>query len=533
MRTNISIKYSLLITIGMLFSLSCTKDFKDINTNPVAYGPGTFDPNYTLTTAQLSYTGSIDFAYDTWRGNLIYSATMMQGLSTVVSYWAGDKYLLNPGYTAAYWGTGAVGAYIEQVRPIVDVVEYTKSDPKYNNIHQVARLWKALIFERITDLYGDVPYSEAGLGVYTGNLTPKYDKQQDIYTNLLKEVDEATNALNEAGGDKVTGDAIYNGNIGNWKRFGSSLLLRIAMRLTKIDEAKAKEYAQKAIGKTMIDNKDNAFLNHDVGGARVTQNRNSQVLRGDGGQEHYYTKWSKTFIDILKSNNDPRLGKVAVTQLYLSDGDKAQNNNYVTTPGAQKGMPNGKDLSGIAGRDVRQDPTFTTFPDYSSLNPAMIKQNGATFILTYAETEFLLAEAAQRWNIGGTAAEHYKAGLKSAITYLSQYDASLEIIDGVAEAFANANPYNAATGLQMINTQYWLHTCTMLDFYETWCNWRRSGFPVLVPVVYPGNATNGTIPRRFPYPLQEGAENGANYRAASAAVPGGDNLSGRVWWDKP
>ncbi|MOA52084.1 Susd and RagB outer membrane lipoprotein [compost metagenome] len=73
----------------------------------------------------------------------------------------------------------------------------------------------------------------------------------------------------------------------------------------------------------------------------------------------------------------------------------------------------------------------------------------------------------------------------------------------------------------------------MLDFYETWCNWRRSGFPVLIPVVYPGNATNGTIPRRFPYPLQEGAENGANYRVASAAVPGGDNLTGRVWWDKP
>src|SRR5215217_4176353 len=138
MRTNISIKYSLLLAAGMLFSQSCTKDFKDINTNPVAYGSETFDPNYTFTNAQLSYTGSIDFAYDTWRGNLIYSATMMQGLSTVVSYWAGDKYMLNQGYTAAYWGTGAVGAYIEQVRPIVDVVESTKGKVKYNNLHQVA-----------------------------------------------------------------------------------------------------------------------------------------------------------------------------------------------------------------------------------------------------------------------------------------------------------------------------------------------------------------------------------------------------------
>lgn len=71
-----------------------------------------------------------------------------------------------------------------------------------------------------------------------------------------------------------------------------------------------------------------------------------------------------------------------------------------------------------------------------------------------------------------------------------------------------------------------------LDFYETWSNWRRNGFPVLTPVVFPGNATGGTIPRRFPYPVEEAAKNGANYREASAAVTRGDKLTGRVWWDK-
>jgi hypothetical protein len=83
----------------------------------------------------------------------------------------------------------------------------------------------------------------------------------------------------------------------------------------------------------------------------------------------------------------------------------------------------------------------------------------------------------------------------------------------------------------MINTQYWELTNTMMDFYESWSNWRRTGYPVLVPVVYPGNATNGTIPRRFPYPLVEAANNPTNYTAAHNAVPGGDVLSGRVWWD--
>ncbi|MNG65808.1 Susd and RagB outer membrane lipoprotein [compost metagenome] len=520
-----------LVTVASLIVSSCTKDFEKINTDPISYSKDNWDPNYTFSSAQLFYTGSFDFAYDTWRGNLIYSATMMQGLSTVVSYWAGDKYMLNESYTAAYWGNGTVGAYIEQVRNIVDVVEFTKDKPKYANLHHVARIWKALIFARLTDLYGDVPYSEAGVGFYNKIYKPKYDKQQDIYNDLLKEIETATAALKDDG-DKITGDVIYKGDIAKWRKFGNSLLLRTAMRLVKIDEAKAKEYAQKAIGKTMTNNADNAFILHDVSGSRVTQNRNSQVLLGDGGQENYYVKWSKTFIDYLKSNNDPRLRKVAVTQLYLSEKSKDQNAGFITDPAKQKGMPNGKDLGSNPLYNINGDPSYTTFPDYSSPNPNMVKRTGATFILTYGESELLLAEAAQRWGIGGSASDHYNKGVKGSITFLDQYDSSMAISEADADAYLKAHPFNVAEGLKQINTQYWAHTITMLDFYETWSNWRRTGFPVLIPVNYPGNATSATIPRRFPYPANEAAINGENYKAASSAVPGGDNLAGRVWWDK-
>lgn len=122
--------------------------------------------------------------------------------------------------------------------------------------------------------------------------------------------------------------------------------------------------------------------------------------------------------------------------------------------------------------------------------------------------------------------------MKASITYLSQYDPALAISDGDAESFLTTHPYVQANGLQMINTQYWMLTNSMLDFYESWANWRRSGYPVLVPVVYPNNVTNGMIPRRLPYPLAESNVNPQNYNPASAAVPGGDNLIGRVWWDK-
>ncbi|WP_310391986.1 SusD/RagB family nutrient-binding outer membrane lipoprotein [Hymenobacter sp.] len=523
-------KYTALAVAALLLSGGCTKDFEDINTNPSTYNQATFDANYLLTTAQLGYAGSTDFAYDTWRANLIYSSTMMQGMSTVLSYWAGDKYLLNEAYTAAYWGGTTVGAYVEQVKPITDLVESTRGKDKYKNLHQIGRIMRALIMERITDLYGDVPYTEAGQGYYKGIITPKYDKQQDIYADLLKEVDEATAALDPAA-DLATGDVFYKGNVAQWQRLGNTLLLRMAMRLTKADPDKAKLYATQVQGKTMRDNGDNAYVLHDVAGSRVTQNRNSQILLGDGGLENYYVKWSKTFIDYLKNTNDPRLAKVAVTKLYLTEGGKTQNPAAVSTPAVQKGLPNGKDLSGRAGFDVSGDPSFTGFPDYSSPSPGMIKRTGPTFVLTYGESELLLAEAAQRWGLGN-AAQRYASGVTAAITCLSQYDPALAVPDADASAYLVANPYDAAKGLEQINTQYWVLTNTLLNFYESWANWRRSGFPALTPVVFPNNATNGQIPRRFPYPTSEITSNPVNYQAASGAVAGGDNLSGRVYWDK-
>ncbi|WDF68384.1 SusD/RagB family nutrient-binding outer membrane lipoprotein [Sphingobacterium oryzagri] len=516
--------------LTLLLPTACTKDFTELNTNPISYTGETFDPNFVLTTAQLAYTGSNDFAYDAWRANLIYASTMMQGFATVMSYWAGDKYQLNAGYTSAYWER----AYDEQVKRVVDLVEFTRDKPQYHNLYQLSRIWKAMVFQRITDLYGDVPYSEAGLGYYQNIFYPKYDTQQSIYLDILKEVDEATAAL-DASQDAITGDMVYAGDIAKWKRFGSTLLLRMAMRLTKVDETTARSYAERAIGHTLANNSDNAFILHDESGGRVTQNRTAQVFL-DGGQEHYYVKWSNTFIDFLKSTNDPRLA-VAVTNLYPATASgglpssASPNANYVTAAASQKGMPNGKDLSGISGRDISSDPNYTQVSDYSAPHPVMISRVAPTFLLTYSESELLLAEAAVRWGIGGTAAAHYAAGVKASITYLSQWGAALTITEAVADTYVAAHPLLQANAIEQISEQYWLHNCTTFNFYEVWSNWRRTGYPTLAPVNYVNNATQGTIPRRFPYPTAEESTNPTAYRAASAAVPGGDLLTGRVWWD--
>ena len=518
--------YSSLLTIGLFVASGCTKNFETLNTDPTAFSTTNFDPNYLLTTAQLNYTGSQDFSFDTWRADLIYCSTMVQGFATSIGYWAGDKYLSNPGYLAAYWQSdnGADGAYAEQVKPIVDMVTTTTGVAKYNNLNQIGRIMKALIFERITDLYGDVPSSQAGVGYYSKVLFPVYDSQQSIYTNLIAELQDATSKLNPAG-DIPTGDAFYHGNISQWQKFGNTLLLRVAMRLSKVDPATAKTVVQSVIGKTFQSNSDDAFLVHDAKGGRPTVNRVSQVLQG--GPENTYVKWSQTFINLLKNTNDPRLAVISVANgtIGVPGGD--------SNPAHQKGQPNGYDLSGTPGLTLGSAPGFTSLGDYSCPSSFLTQLGTPTFILTYGESELLLADAAERFGIGGSAATHYANGVIAAITYLSEYDSGATVSPAAAAAYVAANPYVAgATGLQMINTQYWELTNTMMDFYESWSNWRRTGYPVLVPVVYPGNATNGTIPRRFPYPLIEASNNPANYTAAHNAVPGGDLLSSRVWWDK-
>jgi hypothetical protein len=498
---------------------SCTKDFDDLNTDPTAYNPTNFEPNYLLTTSQLAYTGSFDFSYETWRGNLIYASTLMQQLSTVIGYWAGDKYLLNANYTAAYWQV----AYPEQVKPVADLVKLTEGKAQYKNLNQIARIMRALILQRITDLYGDVPYFDAGLGYYNNSYFPKYDKQQDIYNDILAEVEDAITKLDPAA-DKPSGDAFYAGQpdqIEKWKRLGYTLLLRAGMRLSKIDPAKAQATVQKVIGKTMQSNADNAFLKHDETGGRPTVNRNFQVLLGQ--PEADYVKWSQKLIDFLKTNDDPRLPVIA----QLANGDRTAAN--------QKGMPNGFDLSGVPGRDISSAAGYTGMGNYSKPSSYFTRLNAPTFILTYAESELLLADAAARWTISGLspAATYYNNGVKAAITYMGPYDAAAAITDAAADAYLLAHPYNAGDGLNMINTQYFALTATMFDFYEGWSNWRRTGLPALTPVVYPGNVTGGTVPRRFPYPLAEANTNPTNYQAAHESVPGGDNLAGRVWWDKP
>ncbi|MHA4806602.1 SusD/RagB family nutrient-binding outer membrane lipoprotein [Flavitalea flava] len=497
--------------------VSCKKDLLETNSNPTATTGKSYNPNFLLTTTQLMYTGSSDFGAENWQVEWAELGGFIQHVASVnTSFYSGDKYLNAVGNFGVYFSH----AYIYQVQPAIELYQLTLDKPAYRNLHQMARIMKAMIFERITDLYGDVPYSQAGQGYYGGVFAPVFDKQQDIYTDLLKEVSQATDSL-DANADYPTGDVFYSSfgtdQISMWKRFGNTLLLRMAMRLTKIDPATAQTYVTKVQGQTMQSNDDNAIVQHSPG--QVTQNRDTwTILLQDSAD----LKFSNTYIDYLKDNDDPRLPVMA--EIFATGS---------TDPADQQGLPPGYILGGTNTLlDITQRPDYPAvlgMQGYSRFNDNILDYSAPNLVLTYAESEFLLADAAKRWGIGGSAETHYKNGVLAAITQLSAFGDASTISDGDAGTYYDAHPYDDADGLNQINTQFWLST--VLNEYEAWINWRRTGYPVLTPTNYPGNVTGGTIPRRLPYPPAEKVTNGDNYNAAVARLQGGDLLTSRMWWD--
>jgi hypothetical protein len=407
-------------------------------------------------------------------------------------------------------------------------VERIKEDAEKANFYQIARIFKVFMFQRMTDMYGDIPYTQAGLGYLQGVTQPVYDKQQDIYTHMLNELKEAAAALNASAPNTLgQADQVYGGNPDKWKKFAYSLMVRLAMRLTKIAPGDAENWVKQAFaGGVFTDNADNALLIHEARDWNTVTNGNAWVLVG---VDPNASRMSHTFINMLKTTNDPRLPYLATVVTNPSVVTDKGNNSAAI----QQGQPNGYDLGG-GTTDISTAPLYPGDRNkYSVVNRnTFARKDAPTFFLTHAETQLLLAEAAQRgWITTGTAADYYNAGVTAAMKQLNQTGATPGVTDGEIATYLGANAYNPATALQQINTQYWI--ATFMDEYEAWANWRRSGFPVLTPVNYFGNVTNGTIPRRFTYPLNEAAVNPTNYNAAVSLLQGGDKMTSRVWWDKP
>ncbi|MEM6699973.1 MAG: SusD/RagB family nutrient-binding outer membrane lipoprotein [Bacteroidota bacterium] len=488
------IRYSIFLTF-LLFS--CTKDFPEINTNPNE--PDNIDPRL-----QFSYVlnRAASERSDQWRGNLIYCSIWSQQLS---GSWETDRYITaNEDWLGAWWNN----SYQRLGKDLFDIINKTEEG---SNLHSMATIFKVFFFQRLTDMYGDIPYSQANQGAVFPQ--PQFDRQEDIYKSFIEDLTKAVSNLDQTKEEIGNADILYNGDVGKWKRFGNSLLLRIALRISKVEPELAKSIAQQAVENgVMMSNDDIAYVSFsgsDVDGPNA--NGVSEVFQDFGITGHLF-RYSDEFVNFIINNEDPREDNLMET--YRNDGSI---DNSVGS-GNHLGRPNGI------------DPGNDDFVFAQPRRDVMVTYNAPAIYMSYAEVEFLRAEAIVLGWIEGDAQQAYENGIFAACKHLSLYPnaASIDdddILDYLEEFDVE---YDTRNALEQINTQKWI--ALLFDGFEAYANQRRSGFPKLTPGLAKGES-DGEIPRRLRYPIGEKVNNAANYQIAVDRLLEGDVLTSRMWWD--
>lgn len=526
--------YAVLIVAASFALVSCNK-FGDMNTDPTR--SANLNPALQLAQAQLQFSGDLE---QNERLGVLETMPMVQHIAGAWGNQWGGMYVKQEQYLSLIWERDYPGKILN----IVDAVSRSKDNPAQTNLHAICRIMKVYLFARLTDLYGDIPYKEAGQAYINGIARPKYDQQKDIYADFFKELTEATASLDPSK-DQNTQDLFYRGDVNKWKKFANSLRLRLAMRLAKIDPATAKQQVQLAYdGGLFTSNADICKLDHE-------NIQNDYVdIRGNGlsaamnqGDILPY-RICNTLVNVMKNTNDPRLDYIA--KYYIDNPFKPFERIDITPQvKAQVGIY-GVNSGNFIWDDYKNSFNITVpemgGAEYTVSNNIQKAQlanfliaNNAPFMhLTYAEVEFLLADASFRFgmSLGGTYTSHYRNGLAAALQQLALFPGGPVIpADRIAQ-FQNDNPLLADKELEIINTELW--TSLLMNGPEAYANWRRSGYPALVPGYYPGYSTVNTIPRRFEYPLSEKVQNATNVNEAIGRIEGGqDDWTKRVWWDKP
>jgi len=510
MKNNIKLIRAALILLTMISGLSgCTERWEEMNT----------DPNrLTSIPDEYLFTSAVRGAFND--GSQFFNTTFggQYAHIFVASNWERsiDKYEGNGTKDYSEWLFE--GIYNSVVRNSVEVMKLTSPEGKYENKYRYAQAqFMAMIgFSKLTDTFGDIPYSEAGMGKY-GVEYPVYDEQQNIYSDMVDRMKNIIALLKEdAAKDNIYPkgiDPIYDGNVDNWIRFANSFRLHLAMRARFADPGKYEAVIAECLSEELIDdNSQNPTL--------WTSDSKSDLYnpwwwRWNEAQEGTFNLvWAYKFINMLKVSNDPRLPFYATKGVDPSTGDTT----YI-------GLPNG--LS---------DEEYTKWNRKDISIPSgefFAKDQPVYLFITAAEITLLRAEAAL-YNIGNSSEDAntlYQEGIALA---MDQWDIPFDSIS----KYLSDEPEAALTGdteddFRKISTQIYI-SCVP-NALEAWNTIRRTGYPVIPQRTGPDfvqGVTNGYMPTRVSYPMtKERTINGENMQAAIDRMPGGDVITETVWWD--
>ncbi len=469
------------LIIGSLGFVGCDKGFEELNKNP---NQPTKVPSNLLLPDIQRYTGN--YLYSTFVGSDMGSCWSQQWAK--VNYEDEERYKVRASIIEGYCWKGMYADVIADAK----AMEKLALEENNRLTRGVALVMQAYGFSLVTEWFGDVPFSEAGMGG-DANFSPKYDTQQDVYVGIFSMLDTANVCLASGDGtlDAVT-DLMYGGNHLAWQKFANTLKFRLLMRVSGKVDVKI-QLAEVLTRPVFTSSTDDAKLNYLSSYPNANPMFESLVY---GSRFEY--KINSKMVAVLNDLNDPRL------EVYCEPNNS----------GEYRGKPAG--INEVPNDEYNYD-------NVSAIGSLYTEATFPGLFMTYSEFMFLKAEAAKNQLIIGseTAAESfYEAGIFANLAFNGLAD------QYVAYMTHTGVPYNSTTALQQIAEQKWI--ALFSQGTESWTEWRRTGYPVLLPAI---DAVISEIPSRLIYPGIEQSVNSAAYNAA-VAVQGADLLTTKFWWLK-
>ena len=470
------------LTFAFLFSACTNEDYNNLNIDPK-------NP--------IEVPGEFLFANATKSlfGQMISTSVNRNVFRLFAQQWTETQYTNETNYDIrnraipdAHWGQmyREVLFDLKKAKESVEASNELLPGEKANQLAIITTL-EVYTWQQLVDTFGDIPYTEALQG--TLNMTPKYDKSEDIYNDLIAKMDEAIATISLSDAGFGSSDIVYAGNMSAWKALAASLKLKLAIQLSDVNPSLAKQKAEEAYNTGLIQsNEQNFAISYE------NNNTNANPLYADlvlSGRADFVP--ADTYVDYLNDLDDPR--RTVFFDNNLGDG------RYV---------------GGIYG-------ALNNYTQFTHIGNTFYSRTLEGVLLDYSEVQFLLAEARERgFNVGEDASTYYTNGIRANMEYWNIGE------DEITAYLAQPNvAYGTAPGSwkEKIGKQFWISLYNR--GFEAWTVWRRLDAPVLRrPQV-----SNLEVPVRFTYPVSERNLNGSNYEAAASSI-GGDNLNTKLFWDK-
>lgn len=494
-QSNLIISISFFIIICVL--LSCKTNLSELNINPN-------EPTYTEPGLLFKYS------LKEGAGNYNTDVNVEQwGLMNWVMFTAskngiipGEEYVI-PGNKDGFWNEQYVNALINTQ----EALNLLADSAQYVNQIAVGNIWKVFLFQRLTDLWGEIPYTEA-LRAYNELLfMPAYDTQEDIYYSMLLSLKEAAENINESEDFYSQDiDLIYQGDILKWKAFANSLRLRLAVRIKYVDPQKYHTVLESLQNNSLFENNSSSALF-----PFNSEKKNHLYEAYYSGQATVQNNPSKYLTDMLINTNDPRIS------IFL---EKAPLSELFPWYDDYKGVPNL-----LPSNSPEWDNFEDDWGDISSIGNWFLRNETPGVFMSYSELCFLKAEAALDGYFSGNAQQYYEEGIEANIKFYGEY--------GNTEHIISQNDIDSyisgieQVSLRSIITQKWL-SFTFENGFEAFSEFRRTGFPEFTDF-YNAPIDLSIYPKRLPYPNSEITLNNINYLKALERQ-GPDNEYTTIWW---